>query len=273
MSRFRRDYELTITLTSGETVKIIPEIRIQFEIDKSVYGGLNTCKIKVYNLSIDKQRKLIKDKEDGNVRLPFLIKAGYDKLETVFQGTVFEASTVRLGSDFITTIVSQDGLYDFVNSFTSKTVTTNDVKHIVDDMVNTKQGKTTERKVIVRPKVLVGNSAKLIEESLDDDETYFIDNETIHIIKEDEIISSYIPVVQASTGLLNTPVRKNKEVTFETLLNPSIKVGRLIELKSQYATYLNGVYKVNTVKYKGDNYGSDWSQQCACRLAQNYKAL
>ena len=71
MSRFRRDYELTITLTSGETVKIIPEIRIQFEIDKSVYGGLNTCKIKVYNLSIDKQRKLIKDKGRWERKITF----------------------------------------------------------------------------------------------------------------------------------------------------------------------------------------------------------
>ena len=86
--RFLRDYELIITLTSGETVKIIPEIRVQFEIDKSIYGGLNACKIKIFNLSGDKQRKLVKDKED-NVRLPFLIKAGYDKLETLFKGTVY----------------------------------------------------------------------------------------------------------------------------------------------------------------------------------------
>lgn len=273
MSRFIRDYELIITLTSGETVKIIPEIRIQFEIDKSIYGGLNACKIKIFNLSTDKQKKLIKDKEDGQIRIPFLIKAGYDKLEKLFQGTVFEASTVKQGSDFITTISSQDGLHDYVNSFTSKTVTTNDVKQIVDDMSNTKLGKISARKELVRPKVLVGNSAKLIEDSLDDDETYFIDEETIHIIKKDEVLSSYIPVIQSNTGLLNTPVRKNKEVTFNTLLNPSIKIGGLVEIKSQYATHLNGVYKVNTIKYKGDNYGSEWSQECSCRLAQNYKVI
>lgn len=273
MSRFIRDYELIITLTTGETVKIVPEIRVQFEIDKSIYGGLNACKIKIYNLSVDKQRKLVKDKEDGTKRLPFLMKAGYDKLETLFKGTVFEASTVKSGSDFITTITSQDGLHDYVNSFTSKTVTTNDVKQIVDDMTNTKLGKVSKRKELVRPKVLVGNSAKLIEDSLDDDETYFIDEETIHIIKKDEVLSSYIPLVQADTGLLNTPVRKSQEVTFETLLNPSIKIGGLVELKSVYATHLNGIYKVITIKYKGDNYGTEWNQECTCQLAQNYKVL
>lgn len=273
MNRFIRDYELIITLTSGEVVKIIPEIRIQFEIEKSIRGGLNSCKLKIYNLSKDKQQKLIKDKEDGTVRLPFIMKAGYDKLETLFKGTVFEASTTRSGSEFVTSIVSQDGGFDFLNSFTSKTVTNNKPENIIDDMPNTQVGKLTQKKELVRPKVLVGNSAKLIEDNLEDDETYYIDEEKLYIIKEDEVISSYIPLVQANTGLLNTPVRKNKEVIFSSLLNPAIKIGGLIELKSEYATHLNGIYKVVTVKYKGDNYASDWSQECTCTLAQDYKVI
>ncbi|WP_373073891.1 hypothetical protein [Sulfurimonas sp.] len=273
MSRFIRDYELIITLTSGEVVKIVPELKVVFEITKSIRGGLNTCKIQIYNLTQDKQRKLVKDKEDGSIRLPFIFKAGYDKLETLFKGTVFEASSVKSGSDFITTIVSQDGGFDFINSFTSKTVTNNNVSNIIDDMQNTNLGKITTKKELIRPKVLVGNSAKLIEENLEDDETYFIDEEKLYIIKTDEVVSSYIPLIQANTGLLNTPVRKNSEVIFNTLLNPAIKIGGLCELKSQFATHLNAIYKVVTIKYKGDNYGSDWSQECTCTLAQNYKVL
>jgi hypothetical protein len=271
--RFIRDYELILTLTSGEVVKIIPEIRIQFEVSKSTRGGLNTCSIKIYNLSDDKRKKLVKDKEDGQVRLPFLFKAGYSKLENLFKGTVHEASSVKTGSEFVTTITSLDGGFDFINSFTSKTVTNNDVSNIVADMPNTEQGKISKRKALVRPKVLVGNSAKLIEDNLDDDETYYIDEEKLYIIKDDEVTSDYIPIVQASTGLLNTPIRKNLEVTFSTMLNPSIKIGGLAELISTTATHLNGIYKVITIKYKGDNYGSDWSQECTCMLAQNYKVI
>lgn len=271
--RFIRDYELILTLTSGEVVQIVPELRVQFEVSKSIRGGLNTCSIKIYNLSDSKRKKLVKDKEDFRIRMPFIFKAGYTKLENLFKGTVFEASSVRSGSDFITTIKSLDGGFDFINSFTSKTVTNNAASNIIADMPNTAQGKISARKSLVRPKVLVGNSAKLIEDNLEDDETYYIDEEKLYIIKDDEVTSNYIPLVQASTGLLNTPLRKNREVTFNTTLNPSIKIGGLVELKSSTATHLNGIYKVITIKYKGDNYGSDWSQECICMLSQKYKVI
>lgn len=271
--RFIRDYELILTLTSGEVVQIVPEIRVQFEVSKSVRGGLNSCTIKIYNLSDSKRKKLVKDKEDFRIRMPFLFKAGYTKLENLFKGTVFEASSVRSGSDFITTIKSLDGGFDFINSFTSKTVTNNAASNIINDMPNTQQGRISARKDLIRPKVLVGNSAKLIEDNLEDDETYYIDEEKLYIIKDDEVTSNYIPLIQASTGLLNTPLRKNREVTFNTTLNPSIKIGGLVELKSSTATHLNGIYKVITIKYKGDNYGSDWSQECICMLSQKYKVI
>ena len=72
LSRFIRDYELIITLTSGEIVKITPEIRVLFEVFKSIVGGLNTCKIMIYNLSQDKRKKLVKDQLDMDTKLPFL---------------------------------------------------------------------------------------------------------------------------------------------------------------------------------------------------------
>lgn len=274
MNRFIRDYELIITLTSNEVVKIIPEIRIQFEVNKSIYGGLNSCKIRIYNLSEDKRMKLVKDKEDNTILMPFLFKAGYNKLETLFKGNVWEAYSVKQGADFVTFISSLDGGYDFVNSFTSKTVKNdNYIDYIINDMPNTNKGRITNKKRLVRPKVLVGNSCKLIEECLEDDETYYIDENKLYIIKENEVIDDFIPLVNARTGLLETPVKKNQEVTFKTLLNPSLKIGGLVELESIGAKHLNGVYKIVTIKYSGDNYGSDWTQEVTCHSVNNYKVI
>jgi len=268
-----RDYELTITLLSGEVVKIVPELRVQFEVNKSIKGGPNNCKLKIYNLSQDKRNKLIKDQTDKKVRLPFLLKAGYDRLETIFRGNILEASSVRSGSDFITTISSVDGGHDYINSFTSKTVKSSDPKHILEDMKNTKRGKITKIREPIRPRVLVGRSAKIIEDNLADDETMFIDDETMHIIKDDEVIDGNVVVISAETGLLETPTKKAKELNFKTLLNPNIKIGGVIELKSTTAVQLNGVYRVNTLKYSGDNYGTDWTQECSCVAMKNYKVL
>ena len=269
--RFGRDYELIITLTSGEVVKIIPELRVQFEVNKSINGKLNSCKLKIYNLSEDKRKKLIKDKTDNNIMMPFLFKAGYSKLETLFKGSVWEAFSVKQGADFITTINSLDGAYDYFNSYTSKTIIGNPIDHILNDMPNTQKGKISKRVELSRPRVLVGNSVNLIENSLDENETHYIDEEKLYILKDDEVISDYMPVVNLETGLLETPIKKAQELTFKTLLNPTIKIGGLVKLESMTAKQLNGIYKVMTIKYSGDNYGSDWSQECICMVMSNYK--
>ena len=75
-SRFGRDYELIITLNTGEAVIIKPNIRVQFDVVKSVDGGLNSCRIRIYNLSKDKRKKLIKEDTDTKIKMPFLLKAG-----------------------------------------------------------------------------------------------------------------------------------------------------------------------------------------------------
>ena len=95
----------------------------------------------------------------------------------------------------------------------------------------------------------------------------------IHIIKEKEVTSSYIPLVSAATGLLNSPDLAEKEVFFETQMNPLIKIGCLIQLESLYEKRLNGIYKVNTIHYTGDYAGSDWKQEVFCVACNDYKVI
>lgn len=273
MNRFNRNYELTVTLLSGQVVQIVPEIRVVFEIQKSINMGLNTCKLQIYNLKQVNRENLVKDKED-NTRLPFEFKIGYStQIKRIFKGTILESKTERKGMDFITTIESQDGGFDYKNSFTSKVVKSKDIDSIISDMPNTLKGKISKKLVYQRPKVLVGNSAKLIEDCLDEDETMFIDDETLNVVKRDEVISDYIPVVSSDTGLLNSPTRSNQQVNFSTLMNPEVRVGGLVQLISLYAPHLNGIYKVEQIKYKGDNYGTDWSMEIIGMKAQNYKVV
>ena len=88
-------------------------------------------------------------------------------------------------------------------------------------MPTVKQGKITEQNPLLRPRVLVGNSFKLIEQNLEENETFYIDDGVIHIIKDKEVTSSYIPLVSAATGLLNSPDLAEKEIFFETQMNQS----------------------------------------------------
>lgn len=303
--RFGRKYELKIITLDDKEITITPELRITFDVTKSIKGSLNKATVQIYNLSQTNRDKIKKDedpkpddkdikkdnkkteaqkekekkdKEDGVRILPpdymqFELKAGYSKIETIFKGAISIAKSKREGASFVTTIEAYDGLYDMKNSYTSKVVKGNVSSQIIQDMPTVKQGKITEQNPLLRPRVLVGNSFKLIEQNLEENETFYIDDGVIHIIKEKEVTSSYIPLVSAATGLLNSPDLAEKEVFFETQMNPLIKIGCLIQLESLYEKRLNGIYKVNTIHYTGDYAGSDWKQEVFCVACNDYKVI
>lgn len=275
LARFNRDYELKVQILGGE-VTVRPPIRISFQGDKSISGGLNQIQIKIYNLEERKRLSLVKDAEDPSVRIPFQLKVGYEnRTEIIFKGTVHSGSNARNGADMITTIEGLDGGFDFLNSFTTRTVEGGKVAvdAALRDMTNTTVGRITQRPVLTRPKVLVGNSAKLISDMVAPDETWFIDDEQLFIMKDNEVLSRFIPVVSAETGLLNTPEREQKKVTFKTLMNPSVKIGRRVNLQSKTAPHLNGVYRIETISLQGDNFGDEWSQTCTGFLAAGVTVL
>lgn len=279
--RFDRDYELSVT-ANGRTFVVRPPIRIAFDADKSISGGLNKMNCQIDNLEERKRLALVKDREQTQINIPFSLKVGYKgsaenpgKLDLIFKGTLHLGSNRREGPDIVTTLESLDGGVDFLNSFTAQTVKGGEkaIEAILADMPNTQRGKITERPTLTRPKVLLGNSAKLIEELVGPGEAWYIDNEQLFILKEDEVVSSFIPLVNAATGLISTPERENKLVTFSTLINPSIKIGGRAKLTSTTAPHLDGTYRIETINYAGDNYGKDWMQTCTGRLASSYRVL
>ena len=293
--RFGRNYSLEIITLNNQKITIQPELRITFDVTKSVKGSLNNGTIQIYNLSQANRNLIIKDEDiaeedkekkakenkkadDGARTLPadymqFELKAGYSKIETIFKGAISKASSKKQGAEFVTTIEAYDGLYDMQNSYTSKVVKGNISEQVIKDMPTIKKGKITEQNPLLRPRVLVGNSFKILEENLALNETYYVDDGVIHIIKEKEVTSGYIPLVNSETGLLNTPEKLQKEIKFETMMNPLLRIGGLMQLESLYDKRFNGIYKINTIHYTGDYSGSDWKQEILCIACNDYKVV
>lgn len=272
--RFNRDYELIIGV-GDQAVTVKPPMRVSFDAQKSIDGGVNKLNLIIYNLTEKNRIKLVKDKEEIKV-IPLVFSVGYkNRLETIFKGTVHFGSNTRNGSDRLSTIECLDGGFDFINSFTSRTVKgkENAVNAILSDMPNTGKGKITPQNNLVRPKVLVGNSAELIDQQLNSDETWYIEDEQLFIIKDNEVVSTFIPLVSARTGLINTPEREFQKVSFETMMNPTVKIGGQVKLESKTAPHLNGVYKVETLGFKGDNYGTPWDMQITGIKNNNFSVL
>lgn len=275
-NRFSRDYEVSITIK--DIVYLVrPPLNIQFDARKSAGGrGLNTLSLSIYNLAETKRLALVKDAEDIT-HIPIEFKAGYDgQLVRLYKGNVFTAQTICNGVDYVTTLECQDGGTDYLNSFTARAVKSKGaaISGILKDMPNTGKGKISPSlSPILRPKIIVGNSAVCIDELLNDDESFFIDEEKLYIIKDNEVVSAFIPVVSPETGLKDTPKRKNKIVSFVTLLNPQVRIAGLVELKSTTAVHLNAAYKIDAVTYRGEYDGDNWEQECTCLLAQEFKTI
>jgi hypothetical protein len=67
--------------------------------------------------------------------------------------------------------------------------------------------------------------------------------------------------------------RQQQKVTFSTLLNPSIRLGGLCRLNSELIDYVNDVYKVQQIEYKGDTRGADWSQKITAFHNDNFNTV
>jgi hypothetical protein len=250
----------------SRAITIKPPLRITFDCQKSVTGGLNKLTLQIYNLKSDNRFKLAKDPEEQK-RIPIILKVGYlGQIETIFKGTVHKGENAGPSPDLVTTLECLDGGFDFINSFTSRSVKGKEfaVDSILKDMPNTEKGKITPQNSLIRPKVLVGNSAKLIDQQLLENESWYIDDEKLYIIKENEVVSQFIPVVNAQTGLINTPQRQDARLTFDTMMNPTIRIGTRVKLQSKNAPHLDGIYKIDSMSYKGDNYGNEWTQSVVC---------
>lgn len=275
LSRFNRDFSLSVEVSGGQAITVTPPLRVSFNASKAVSGGLNKLTVRLYNLRESNRLALAKDAEQQK-RIPLSFSVGYSgNLQLLFKGTVHRGQNFRDGADLVTELECLDGGYDFLNSFTSQTVRgkTKAVDAILKDMPNTKRGKFTEQQQLIRPKVLVGSSAKLIDELIGETETWYIDDERLFIVKQNDVVSSFIPVVSAETGLRDTPVREQSKVTFNTVLNPTLKLAGLCQLVSQLAPHLNGVYRIESMGYAGDNYGSDWGQAVTALPATGYNVL
>ena len=313
MDTFYRDYRLTVGI-GNQAVIIEPPITVSFKaletVDKKSLGKLS---VSINGLKPSTRLQLLKS-EDEEKYIPVRLEVGYDgKLRQVFQGSVKSGAVKREGAIHVVSLECEDGDHDYINAFTSRTVRGKDqvVDSVLQDMPNTKKGSVTKQQALIRPKVLVGSSSKILTDTLASDESFFIKDERVHILKANEVTSGNIPVVNARSGLLNTPqatkisaqddggkkakmptnepdtdpagkkdtdsstlAKSSKgQIVFDTKLNPMLVIGGLCAVESVTNPALNGVYKIYQIETSGQNNGAAWYQKVVCQPAGNYSVV
>jgi hypothetical protein len=248
MRKFGRTYEIIIQLADGQQVQIKPPVSIDFKLTRNALASANNCILNIYNLADTTRAQLFRDRFDVTSYMPIQIKAGYGTADfVVFKGSIWEAGTVRQGTDWVTTIDAQDGFFDQSTAFTSTTVEAgtekpdilkqviNDLPNVVLGVIGTVTGQAPER-----GQVLFGRTTEVIDELTEG--KHFIDNERFFCLGDNEYLANEVLKLDGES-LIGTPVRRDTQLEAKSLFYPQAVVKMLLEIENSIPAY-NGQYQV-----------------------------
>lgn len=270
---------------------LVENLRIQFEVSKTVESAPNVAVIKIFNLNPANEAK-IKNEFDE-----VILNAGYEgAMRLVFRGNIKHVYRYREKADYITEIEAGDGDKDYRNAVMNETLaagTTN--AQLVDRAVGSFKGTggTTKGAVQIndrarlRGKVISGNTRDVLHDvARESGANWSIQDGQLVIVKTNAVLPDEAIVITAETGMLGAPEINDKGIAVKCLMNPQLRVNGAIKLdnngikaKRQKAQALgkkqedqkepvrldpDGIYKVLKLTHKGDTRGQDWLSEIEC---------
>ena len=288
-------YLRKIKLTIGDHAEALDlsELRIRFAVRRGDFSTPNSADIRVYNVSDNTASKA--QKEFTRVRL----EAGYDgNYGVIFDGTIIQ---VRRGRESQTdtyldiTAADGDSAYNFsvVNCALAAGATLDDqlnvcLQAMAPHGVTLGYKPELSKQKLPRGKVMSG----MVRDYLDSitraaAAKWSIQDGRLYIIP----LSNYVPgealPINSASGMVGLPEQTQNGISLKMLLNPSVKIGRLIELNNssiqQYRYSLalragaenerialqnklnaDGLYYVMVANHSGDTRGNDWYTDVIC---------
>lgn len=261
MEKYNRNYNLLVQRKDFQTVQIRPPFTIEFDIHRDTFSSANVASIRIYNLN-DTNRNLIrKDQFDYWDNRIVEFAAGYgNNLSLAFKGNITQAWSVREGSDWISTLESFDGGFAHVAAITDRAYPAGTPQSaIIDSFANDLESYGITRGAIgefpgeiQRGNTYTGSTVSLLNEVTG--MAAFIDNCKINVLKDNECIQSNIPLINAKSGLLGTPIKEGEYIKFDMLFEPNLQIAQLINLQSSttdLANVVNGIHKVVGLHHRG----------------------
>jgi hypothetical protein len=268
----------------------ISDLRVVFNIEKSLVGFPNLANIQLYNLKEDNRNKLEKSNEK------IQLYAGYEDTSTplIFDGDIVNVVNKKKGVDWISEIFAQDGASILNSATINKTLPAGtSTEQIYNELLSNMGGITkgiTEglrnclsgKQSLLRALQLSGNVKDWLDKiSKDCGFDYSVNEGVIETTPKNTPLSDESPVIiNQTTGMLNSPERTEIGVNVTNLLLPALKLGRTIKIES-VAQEINignlffrkippirneGVYRIDKLIHLGDNRGDQWETQIQARI-------
>lgn len=258
MEKLNRIYRLTIqTNLLSEALVVTNPMTIDFTVERSIYAGVNSMDIDIYNLAPKNRNLLFQDTYDPKAYKKIVLEAGYEGmgLSVIFIGNIFNAYSYRRSVDIITHIHAVDGGLDTAETTTSTTISSGTplrdvINNLTGSFQHLKNGtQNINNYTFKRPVVLDGNTFQLLKKYTNNN--VFVDLEEINIMKATDVITGYVPLINDRSGLLGTPQRRNTSLSIDIMFEPRIVIGQIIEIQSSIAPQFDGQYKVIGLSHRG----------------------
>lgn len=273
--------QIEVLIGNRTTGLLIRDLRVQFNIVKSISSEPNECTIKIFNLPKNELKALNID------YLECVINAGYvNQVGNIFNGQIDSYKFTREDSDLITEFVIKDGGKNYYNHVVNFTIAknTND-KQLIDrlglDTSHMSDINSTNR---VRGCVVSGLSRDVLTQYAEKHgcEWSYQDNKLV-FLNSSSTLSNEIVSLSYESGLITEPEliddnsQKNStnNIKFRCLLNPMLKIGGRVQLANtiinqsvtvgkRRSNQLNhdGIYKIQKITYAGDNISSGLDFYC-----------
>ncbi|WP_354681346.1 phage protein [Cupriavidus plantarum] len=293
--QFGRKVSILVGQERGNALEL-SELRVVYHIKRGDLQTPNSAQVRVYNVSETTKQRI--EREFTRI----VVQAGYEgNFGIIFDGTIKQ---VRRGRESQTdtyldiTAADGDSAYNFavVNTTLAAGSTASDHVAVACTAMNpygVTQGYTLElpKNPLPRGKVMFGMARDFMRWTARTHQAVWsIQDGKLIMVPETSYMPGEIPVITAETGMIGMPVQTQNGITIKMLTNPSVKIGRLIQIDNasvqRYEYSLNvgqqaqnerieqqaklqddGFYYVMIAEHNGDTRGNEYYTDVICLAA------
>ncbi|MFD0965257.1 phage protein [Seminibacterium arietis] len=258
MKQFGRQWK--VELSNDNETLIIEQLRVSFEINKTINEKPNPAKISIWNLNRTHINQAL---SQSFKKLTLFV--GYHELRTIYLGDINKIKVRCDGLDFILDIECSDGFKAYAESMVSSTLkqgATDEqiIKEIQKTMpkINESAVDIPNKRQLPRGRVMNGDSRELLNRiAKNNNADWSIQDGNLVFLPKDKVINDDVILLSQETGMLGMPEQTDDGLELYCLLNPALQIGNLVKVQS-ILEYFNGEYKVIKLSHHGDGLGGDW---------------
>ena len=258
----------------------ISELKIEFDVKKTLDSNSNEATIRVWNLSDSSRSNINEELAD------ITVEAGYEREGSrgiIFKGFTRDVVHERIGPDIVTTIEAGDGDKAARKSHASVTYPKGtDLRTMILDL----QSKMTDVElgeiklpddltIPARPISFMAPPRRAMDELGRSFGFYWsVQNGALEVIPTDGFLSEVIEITP-STGMVGVPSITDSGILVQCLLNPSIRPNRQVYVQSETTGRIgaDGLYRVSSVGYTGNNIDGEFICEIEAELINGGKTV